>query len=153
MIAAPSAAAVRRSPAVLRAQEEQQAAETSHSLAVWGLTRQLAKTKGPDYKPIFPTIKQATPHGPPGPMPRTGLWRCNRKSTCRECAFGTCKSSQDPERQKNSSPCPKNHPCPEWDKAEPYKTSYIELPPVARTRCTKPPSVASTVGTVTVESL
>ena len=90
-MAAPSAIAVRRSPGVLKAQEEQQAAETSHSLAARGLTRQLAKTKGQDYKPIFPPLKQAAPHVPPAPTPRK--------------------------------------------------------------RCVKPPSVASTLGTVTAESL
>ena len=55
--------------------------------------------------------------------------------------------------RKNSCHCHKNHPCPEWDKAAPCKTSYEEAPLVARTRCTKPSRVASTVGTVTVESL
>ena len=102
----PSAVAIRRSPEILQAQEEQRAAETFHFLAARELRREVAKARGHDYKQIFPSLKQAAPDGPPGPMPQTGLWRCKKKSTCKEFAVGTCKSSPDPARQKKQLPLP-----------------------------------------------
>ena len=149
----PSAVAIRRSPEVRQAQDEQRAAETSHFLAARGLRKQIAKARGQDYKQMFPPAKPTAPNVPPGPMPQTGIWRCNRKSTCKECAVGTCKSSSDPDRQKNSCPCHQKHPCLEWDSTAPCRTSYEEAPPGARAKVTKPPSIASTVGVVSADSL
>ena len=149
----PSAVAIRRSPEILQAQEEQRAAETFNFLAARELRREVAKARGHDYKQIFPSLKQAAPDGPPGPMPQTGLWRCKKKVPAKSLQLVPASPHQTRQDRKNSCPCHQNHTCLEWDRTAPCRTSYEEALPGARAKVTKPPSITSTVGTVSADSL
>ena len=113
--------------AIQEAQEELRRADVEQWRADKKLRRQLSRLTGQTLEATRDPMPQ-----PPGPQPRTGLWRCGKSSSCPACATPTCKSSGEEQRKENGCPCHGNKACAVRDQIAPCWTSYDSEPPSQR---------------------
>ena len=73
--------------AIQEAQDELRRADVKQWRADKKLRRQLSRLTGQ----VLEATRDPMPQ-PPGPQPRTGLWRCGKSSSCPACATPTCKN-------------------------------------------------------------
>ena len=124
-----SAIAIARLPEVKQAQLEARKAEDAHVKLLDRLQRQVAKARGLEQSILFPRPGDQAPLPSDYPMPRTGAWRCNKRSSCKGCEVGACKS--DPKRQGNGCKCHAGRKCKVWDQLGPCYTGFKEVPATA----------------------